>query len=191
MAKPSSLTATLKALGEVLDSLERLGSDDDKYWVLQTAATRIVPVGQTGGLPGAPPTRVPVAASAAATGMDSRALKEFMRKKDPKTDVQRIACLGYFLDKYRQMPVFKARDCRALNVEAAGPSMNVARAVNNAAQQSGYLAAAGGGKKQITNVGEDVVDALPDQEKVKEVDAKKVSRRARRNRGRRGRGAGK
>ena len=42
----------------------------------------------------------------------------------------------------------------------------MSRAVDNATKQSGYLTSAGKGKKQITALGEDVVQALPDYEKV-------------------------
>lgn len=46
----------------------------------------------------------------------------------------------------------------------------MSRAVNNATNQSRYLAAAGHGRKQITALGEDVVNALPDQDAVKAVE---------------------
>lgn len=52
----------------------------------------------------------------------------------------------------------------------------------NATSGSGFLAPAGGGKKQITSLGEEVVGVLPDQERVKAVIAEaKTSRRKKRS----------
>ena len=93
--------------------------------------------------------------------------KEFMRLKQPVTDVQRVACLAYYLARARGTAQFKTLDLTKLNTEGAGFRFsNAAVAVSNATL-AGFLAAAGGGKKQITALGEDIVDALPDQEKVK------------------------
>jgi hypothetical protein len=44
---------------------------------------------------------------------------------------------------------------------------NPSLAVSNATVHSGFLAPVGQGNKQITSLGEDAVDALPDQEAVK------------------------
>jgi hypothetical protein len=43
-----------------------------------------------------------------------------------------------------------------------------------------YLMAAGGGKKQITNLGEAIVEALPDREAVKQAIAENRPRRRKR-----------
>jgi hypothetical protein len=93
--------------------------------------------------------------------------REFMRVKAPESDVDRVACLAYYLTNGRQTASYTSRELSAINTEAAGPKINMSRAVDNAAKQSGYLASAGKGKKQITTYGEDVVEALPDYEKVK------------------------
>lgn len=108
--------------------------------------------------------------------------KEFLRAKSPQTAVQTVACLAYYLTHYRNEPHFKTRDLTNLNTEAAGIKIgNPAQAVDNATKQSRYLTAAGAGKKQITSVGEDVVNALPDQEKVKLAEqAKPKARRVKR-----------
>ncbi len=93
--------------------------------------------------------------------------KQFMAQKKPKTDAERITSLAYFLTHGRKTPQFKTKNLTDLNREAAGlPFSNSAVAVNNAAL-SGYLAAAGGGAKQITSRGEALVDALPDRDRVK------------------------
>lgn len=94
--------------------------------------------------------------------------KQFMAQKNPKTDMQRIACLGYYLTHFRKTQHFKTRDLTHLNIEAAQPQLsNPAAAVRNAAANK-YLSPAGSGRKQITSVGEAIVKALPDFDKVKE-----------------------
>jgi hypothetical protein len=90
--------------------------------------------------------------------------------KMPKTDVQRIACLAYYLTHGREQPHFKTEDLTKLNTEAGGtPLSNPSMAVSNATKQNKFLGAVGEGKKQITALGEDVVTALPDEEAVKAV----------------------
>ena len=109
--------------------------------------------------------------------------KEFIRSKQPITDVQRIACLAYYLTHNRGTGAFKTAELTKLNTEAAGnPFSNAAVAVMNATATSRYLTPAGGGRKQITSLGEEVVVALPNQEEVKAVTAaQKVRRRRKAN----------
>jgi hypothetical protein len=93
--------------------------------------------------------------------------KQFMALKRPVTDVERIACLAYYLTHARATLHFKTSDLTALNIEAAGLRFsNAAQASNNAMNQNGYLAQAGKGSRQITPRGEAVVEAMPDREAV-------------------------
>lgn len=95
--------------------------------------------------------------------------KEFMFQKQPKTDVERIACLAYYLTHFRDMPHFKTLDLAKLNTEAAQTKFsNAAYAANNATN-SGYLAPAAKNQRQITAAGEQFVAALPDREAAKAV----------------------
>ena len=94
--------------------------------------------------------------------------KEFLLKKQPKTDVERVACLAYFLNQYEGQSHFKTLDISKLNTEAAQTKFsNAAVAVENATK-SGYLALAPKGCKQISGAGELFVEALPDREAAKE-----------------------
>ena len=107
--------------------------------------------------------------------------KMFMAEKRPKTDMQRVACLAFYLTYHRGVQFFKTRELTELNKEAAQPPMsNPAVAVMNATIQQ-YLAMAGGGSKQITSRGEAMVQALPDHEKVKAALEKHPLARRRRN----------
>lgn len=90
--------------------------------------------------------------------------KEFLLKKQPRSDVERVACLGYYLAHYRDQSHFKTLDISKLNTEAAQSKLsNAAYAVNNATQY-GYLAPAVKGTKQLSAGGEMYVEALPDRE---------------------------
>ena len=103
------------------------------------------------------------------SGADGQATaKSFFVEKRPTTDVERVTCLAYYLSHYRGVTQFKTKDLTELSKEAAQPKFsNAAVAVHNATAQNQFLSAAGGGKKQITARGEALVEALPDQERVK------------------------
>jgi hypothetical protein len=94
--------------------------------------------------------------------------KNFLLEKKPATDVERATCLAYYLAHYRDTSKFKTKQLTELNKEAAQPKFsNAAVAVQNATVQNQFLSQAGAGDKQITARGEALVEALPDQEKVK------------------------
>ena len=170
------LAPEVQALSDVLTALKDLGNDEEKKWVLATAATRLgVAIG--GGLTLQAPAGTHVTNT---EDLSDAKPKDFMRAKAPKSDVQRVACLAFYLTHNRNAPQFKAADLTALNTDAAGPRVNMPRAVNNATNQNRYLAAAGGGQKQITALGEDVVKALPDQEAVKAAEQRAGKPRRRR-----------
>lgn len=90
--------------------------------------------------------------------------KEFLLSKEPHTDVERIACLAYFLTHYRETPHFKNIDLSELNTEGAQPKFsNVSQAVSNAVR-SGYLVSAPSEQKQLSSLGEQFILALPDRD---------------------------
>lgn len=93
--------------------------------------------------------------------------KEFLRQKGPQSDVERIACLAYYLTHYRETTNFKTIDLSKLNTEAAQPKLsNPAKAASNALQY-GYLAQSIKGHRQLSAVGEEYVSALPDRDLAK------------------------
>jgi hypothetical protein len=105
--------------------------------------------------------------------------KDFLLDKKPRTDVERVACLAYFLTHYRDTPFFKTIDISKLNTEAAQPKFsNAAKAVDNATN-SRYLVPGAKGNKQLSATGELFVQALPDRESAKSA---MISQRPRRRR---------
>lgn len=95
--------------------------------------------------------------------------KEFIRSKQPQTDVEKVACLAYYLTHYRDLPHFKTLELSKLNTEAAQPKFSNAAKASANALQYGYLASAGrGGLRQISAAGEEFVRVLPDRDLAKE-----------------------
>lgn len=111
----------------------------------------------------------------------SASAKEFLLEKAPQTDVERVACLAYYLTHYRDTPHFKTIDISKINTEAAQRKFsNAAKAVDNATAL-GYLVPATKGQKQISAAGELFVQALPDRAAAKDVMAKTRPRKKSRN----------
>lgn len=89
--------------------------------------------------------------------------KAFLREKQPSTDVEKVACLGYYLAHYRGTPFFKTGDLSQLNTEAAQPAFsNTSYAAANALK-AGYLVPGEKGTRQLSAIGERYVEALPDK----------------------------
>jgi len=195
MAKSSKFSSELDALSAVLTALDPL-EGGQQLWVLTTAAGKLgVGLEESSSQTSRPAslrTTESAAARANSSGGEAPSPKEFMRVKNPQTEVEKVLCLGHYLTAYRAQPHFKTRDLTALNQEAACPRLtNPSQAVANATKQSQYLASAGGGNKQVTALGEEIVEALPDREAMalvvsqrragrKKVVRKKADRTARR-----------
>ncbi len=109
--------------------------------------------------------------------------KEFLRDKSPVTDLERIACLAYYLTHYRSAPHFKTVDLSTLNTEAAQPKFSNATLAANNALTAGLLVQAGKGNKQLSSAGETFVQLLPDREEAKASLKSVRKRRAKRVKG--------
>jgi len=105
--------------------------------------------------------------------------KEFISQKRPQSTVERITCLAFYLTHHRKTRTFNGADIEALNREAAGPTINRSRDMDNA-RRAGYLASAENRTVQIASKGEELVGALPDREKAKAVLTKYGPQRKRR-----------
>ena len=90
--------------------------------------------------------------------------KEFIFQKQPRSDVEKVACLAFYLTHYRDTPHFKTLDISKLNTESAQVKFsNAAVAVDNATKK-GFLVPAEKNQKQLSSVGEQYVLALPDRD---------------------------
>jgi hypothetical protein len=153
--------------------------------VSEDVATSIINLVMTGAAGAAPTPTGPgraLATYVAAGRADSEGQtpKQFMAQKKATNDYQRVACLAYYLANHRSTPQFKTIDITNLSREAAVHITNPSQAVGNATNIYRFLARAEGGKKQLSSLGESVVDALPDREKVKAVVAEGRPRRRKR-----------
>ncbi len=95
--------------------------------------------------------------------------KAFLKDKGPNTDVERVACLAFYLTHFRDTPHFKTQDLSKLNTEAAQPKFSNASTTAANAMKTGYLAQAPQGHRQISAFGEEFVSALPDRDAAKKV----------------------
>lgn len=96
--------------------------------------------------------------------------KDFIFEKNPQTDVEKIACLAYYLTHYRNQEEFKTIDLSRLNTEAAQIKFsNPTIAVDHATRHSHFLVSTKKGYKKLSAIGELYVRALPDREEAKKV----------------------
>ena len=101
-----------------------------------------------------------------------------MLEKKPNTNMERVACLAYYLTHHRGTPEFNTIDINKLNTEAAQAKLsNPSNAVKHAVS-AGYLVVANKGMKQLSGPGEQYVEALPDRDAAKAVKLQ-TSRRSR------------
>jgi len=103
-----------------------------------------------------------------------RKKKTFRRKNSYSSsnlanDVERVACLAYYLTHYRSIPEFKTLDISKLNTEAAQPKFSNASVPVDNARQKTFLVSTTRGNKQLGALGERFVQALPDREAAKNV----------------------
>jgi hypothetical protein len=108
-------------------------------------------------------------------------VKDFILEKDPLTEVERMACLAYYLTHYQETPHFKTVDLSRLNTEAAQRKFsNPAVAAGNAMRDGFFVQAPKAGYKQLSAMGERFVQLLPNRESAQQVRQRMASRRGKR-----------
>ena len=169
------LEALAAVLPEVITSFKKVSSESRKR-LLSTVAT-FFGIEADHAAPG------PTQRATESSFSEDRSIspKEFLRQKQPRTDVERVACLACYLTHYRDTPHFKTLDISQLNTEAAQIKFaNAANSVNNASTY-GYLTATTKGNKQLTAAGEAFVEMLPDRDAAREAMANARPRRRRKS----------
>lgn len=173
-------TAELEALQAIISALQ--GLDLEARTRIFEAAAKFLQI-ESDGRPGVrPATSVTEPRSSSpsypsfSTDM-AMSPKEFLFEKQPRSDVERIAALAYYLTHYRDTPHFKTLDLSKLNTEAAQPKFsNAANSANNAVKR-GYLVPSTKGQRQLSAAGELFVNALPDREAARQAMAAAQPRR--------------
>ncbi len=126
------------AVTKVNEALEPLGLEDRRR-VLNAAY--VLWVGTTGPgvgdstAPGSPPPSevFQAPAGAAPSARPGLSPADFFVQKNPHSDVERVACLAYYLTHYRRTPKFKTRDLEDLHGETRQPKIsNMSMAGDNA-----------------------------------------------------------
>lgn len=153
-------------LKEIIDALARL-STTERSRVLRTVSTyyghqeATEPIEQP---PRSTELRPGVRREPQFTGKRELSPKEFLLEKAPHTQVDRVACLAYYLTHYEDIESFKTAEISKVNTEAAQPKFaNAAQAVRDAIRRGLIVGAAKKGTRQISALGEQYVDALPDR----------------------------
>ena len=118
------------------------------------------PAGRRAAPKTAAAAKVPQAAAATGAGPTPKA---FMAEKKPATDVERVACLAYYLTHHRDMKQFKAGDIRKLAGEVGGKGFGNAMTSVNNTTRAGFLATVSRGNKRLAAAGKRYVDKLPDR----------------------------
>ena len=151
----------IQVLGNVLAALQRL-EPEARARILHTIGTyfgigtRVVS-SQAGTLAGN-------GTSSSFSEDRSISPKDFIMQKQPRSDVEKVACLAFYLTHYRDTNHFKTLDISQLNTEAAQVKFsNAAVAVDNATRK-GFIVPLGKGQKQLSAIGEQFVLALPDRD---------------------------
>jgi hypothetical protein len=180
--------AELNTLNDVVAALQRLSDNDPRERVLQAAAAFFRIVVSHSNLSSAtsaskwwgPGSTRPNAPAVSFSEDRTMSPKDFLIQKQPRTEVERVACLAYYLAHYRDTPHFKTLDISTLNTDAAQPKfVNASQAVENALKTH-YLAQASKGLKQISAPGEVFVQALPDRDAARAAMANMKPRRRKR-----------
>jgi hypothetical protein len=110
--------------------------------------------------------------------------KEFLLEKQPNTDVERMACLAYYLTHYREQRYFKIDDLNKLNMEAAQRIFsNPSVTTMNATRDGFFVPSPKKGYRQLSALGEQYVQALPDHEAARQLRKRMFRRRTGRPQG--------
>lgn len=169
-------------VARIISLLEGLDREAQQH-VLTTVATWLHLEAHPRQAPGGSlPT--PSASRAQGLGFSEReemSPKQFLVEKEPHSDTDRIACLAYYLTHYRDMRQFKTAELSKLNTEAAQRRFTNAAYTAKNALRDGFLAPASkSGHRQLSAMGEQYVNALPDREAAQAIRRRMTPKRTRR-----------
>lgn len=149
----------LATISDILESFKNV-DDDRRQYVLEYVRERLK-LGQS------------ITSSVANPQMSGQtnpiSIATFVRQKTPSNNYQKIAVLGYYMQKNEGKEEFSLKDLEDANTKAKQPKIsNTSRDVRDARNKYRYITqGVSSGMSQLTTFGEDVVEALPDQNVVK------------------------
>ncbi|XOB42409.1 MAG: hypothetical protein ACKKMP_03560 [Candidatus Nealsonbacteria bacterium] len=111
----------------------------------------------------------------------SKSIDKFVAEKNPKDQYQRVAVLAYYLKHSEKVNEFKNKEIDLANRRARQAKIgNPADVIGKAETRYGFLTKGVKTGRQLSTLGEKIVDALPDHEKVKAIikSSKKPRKRA-------------
>ena len=156
------------------DALEKL-TPEDRALAIEMIARKLNVESVGAGTPSGPASKQPASRS---NLKEDSTPREFMAAKRPSSDQDKVTCLAYYLHKFRNQLEFKPKELADINIEAGQRKLsNVSQSVGNASRP-GLLVSASGGNWQISPLGENYVEALPDMEAARAVLAGHKSGRA-------------
>jgi hypothetical protein len=165
--KPTEWDA-MKLVHQALEHLESEEQTRVLSWAFDKFQIKLTPTSNVGQ-----------PAAGGAMGIDltnpSLDVKNFINSKDPQGEVQRVLCLGAYLEQYKKQKDFINKEIEEANSEAKGFKFsNVSVPVKNATR-SGYFNLATSKEagrstaRNLSSLGERMVAVLPDQKAVAEV----------------------
>lgn len=164
-------TSELEAMSTCADALSTLDHAQRERalaWLNQRFGAASAGSSKPGGGQASSATVAKTAPSDQTTAVKAMSAKDFVISKLPKTEVERVTVLAYFRMHNQGQPTFKTADISALNTEAAQPKLsNASTVTSNATKSSHYFTSADAGTRQLTPLGERIVEAMPDQDAVK------------------------
>src|SRR5262245_31532431 len=165
----STHSQTAEVISRVIAALSELG-DEERARTLR-AVTSYFGDQTTAQAPSKPDHLVAQRSSSKGSFSSDRSPspKQFLHEKQPRTDVERIACLAYYLAHYRDTPQFKTAELTTLNTEAAQLKFSNASFTTANAVKMRYLAHGEKGRRQLSAMGERFVEALPDHDAARQM----------------------
>src|SRR2546426_3009215 len=165
----------LEALQTIIEAFQAV-PENRRLQVLQYIATRF----ELSFAPSSSPeTRDrPIQAGTGGTSANQQAgliagetIDKFLARKKPKTNYQAIAALAYYLKHAESVHEFSMKEIEAANTRARRPRIgNLSQDMSDAERYSHFVTSGTtSGMKQITTLGEEVVEALPDQKLVRDI----------------------
>jgi len=151
----------LNAMGVIIKELESVPKERQSA-VLRYVSERMGVKFETPGNTGtAPPFEE--------TSGGGESIKLFVDKKKPKNNYQAIACLAYYLEKWKGVEEWSNKDIEDANKAARRTAIaNIPRDIVDTKNKYGFIRdGSDHTKKILTTLGEKVVEALPDQGAVK------------------------